>query len=308
MRPLSFRRALGLGVSAGFARAAPALLLGLSALATALCSRWLWRSGFAAASGRGHAAFLCLLGATAVAWLLEATVLGGAVRQGAFSLRAQDVPALRESMAATVSQALRWAVLAGSAVFAWTGWQLLLGASGALLFLRGLVHGGGGLTGALGLSLAFTLGPLGAVYLQLVVEMALVRSVLKEEPASVALWEASRALLARPWAPVGLLLVTAVGAAAVGGLAAAVAAMAPPTALHLARGAALLELTIASLASAVALLVRLDAFSALELDRTDELPPAVGRAAPSVPRAELLLDAEPVLEARAVGPFPKDGA
>jgi len=86
-----------------------------------------------------------------------------------------------------------------------------------------------------------------------------------------------------------------------------VGAMAPPTSLHLARGAAPLELTIASLASAVALLVRLDAFSALELDKTGELPPAVGTPAPSVPRAELLLEAEPVLEARAVGPFPKEG-
>jgi hypothetical protein len=307
--PVSFRRALGLGVSTGLARAAPGLMLGLAALATTLCTTLSWRSGLAAVAGPGQAArFLCFLGATAAAWLLEATVLGGAVRQGAAFLRAGDVPTLREAMAAALQRSLRWAVLAGAAVFAWTGWQLLVGASGLLLFLRGLLHGGGGLTGALGLSLAFTLGPLGAVLLQLVVEMALVRSVLRDEPASVALWEAARALLARPWVPLALLVVTAVLAVAVSGLAAAVVGMAPPSALPLARGAALVELSIASLASAVALLVRLDAFLALELDRTGELPPAVGRAEPSVPRAELLLDAEPVLEARAVGPSQPGGA
>jgi hypothetical protein len=307
--PLTFRRALGLGVSTGLARAAPGLVLGLAALATALCTTLSWRSGLGAVAGRGEAArFLCCLGATAVAWLLEANVLGGAVRQGALLLRAGDVPTLREAMAVTIQRSLRWAVLAGAAVLAWTGWQLLVGASGLVLFLRGLLHGGGGLSGALGLSLALTLGPLGAVFLQLVVEMALVRCVLRDEPASVALWEAARALLARPWVPLGLLVVTAVLAAAVGGLAAAVVGMAAPTALPLARGAALVELSIASLAAAVALLVRLDAFLALELDRTGELPPAIGRAEPSVPRAELLLDAEPVLEARAVGPSQPGGA
>jgi len=306
--PLSFRRALGLGLSTGFAHAAPGLLLGLAVVATALCGSWLWRIGLLAALGGGHAGrLLVVLGATVLAWLLEATVLGGAVRQGGLLLRAKDVPALREAMAAAVSRALRWAVLAGAAVFAWTGWQLLLGTSGLLLFLRGLLHGGGGLAGALGLSLVFTLGPLGAVALQLVVEMALVRCVLRDEPASVALWEGSRALLARPWAPFGLLVVTAVAAAAVAGTASAVAAMVPPTSLHVARGTALLTLAISSLASAVALLVRLGAFSALELDRTGELPPPAEMSQPSIPRAELLLEAEPVLEARAVGPAPGAG-
>ena len=303
MTPLSFRRALGLGASAGFARAAAALLLGLAALATGLCGTLLWRTGLAAVVEEGRTArFLCFLGATAAAWLLEASVLGGAVRQAAMSLRGRDVPPLPEAMASAVPRALGWAVLAGAAMFAWTGWQLVVGASGFLLYLRGLLHGGGGLAGALGLSLVATLGPLGAIFLQLVVEMALVRSVVRDEPASVALWEATRALLARPWVPFGLLVLTAVLAAAVGGLAAALAGMAPPTSLHLGRATALLVLAIASLASAVALLVRLDAFVALELDRTGELPPPLARAPPAVPRAELVLDAEPVLEARPVEP------
>ena len=303
MTPLSFRRALGLGASAGFARAAAALLLGLAALATGLCGTLLWRTGLAAVVEEGRTArFLCFLGATAAAWLLEASVLGGAVRQAAMSLRGRDVPPLPEAVASAVPRALGWAVLAGAAMFAWTGWQLVVGASGFLLYLRGLLHGGGGLAGALGLSLVATLGPLGAIFLQLVVEMALVRSVVRDEPASVALWEATRALLARPWVPFGLLVLTAVLAAAVGGLAAALAGMAPPTSLHLGRATALLVLAIASLASAVALLVRLDAFVALEFDRTGELPPPLVRAPPAVPRAELVLDAEPVLEARPVEP------
>jgi hypothetical protein len=301
--PLSFRRALGLGASAGFARAGPALTLGLAALATGVCATLFWRSGLAALAERGQTArFLCFLGATAAAWLLEASVLGGGVRQAALSLRGQDIPPLPEAMASAVPRALGWAVLAGGAVLAWTGWQVLVGASGLLLYLRGLLHGSGGLAGALGLSLVLTLGPLGAVFLQLVVEMALVRSMVRDEPASVALWEATGSLLARPWVPFGLLVLTAVLAAAVGGLAAAVAGMAPPTSLHLGRATALLRLAIASLASAVALLVRLDAFVALELDRMGELPPPPARAAPAIPRAELVLDAEPVLEARAVGP------
>jgi hypothetical protein len=307
--PLSFRRALGLGASAGFARAAPALLLGLAALATSLCATLLWRSGVAAVAQEGQTArFVCFLGATAAAWLLEASVLGGAVRQAALSWRAKDVPPLPEAMASAVPRALGWAVLAGAAVFAWTLWQLLVGASGFLLFLRGLLHGGGGgLAGALGLSLVATLGPLGAVFLQLVVEMALVRSVVRDEPASVGLWEATWTLLARPWVPLGLLVVTAVLAAAVGGLAAALAGMGPATSFHLGRATAFVELAIASLASAVALLVRLDAFVALELDRTGELPQPLAPAAPAVPRAELVLDAEPVLESRPVGPSPGAG-
>jgi hypothetical protein len=301
--PVSFRSALGLGAATGFARASPALLLGLAALATGVCAALLWRSGLAVVGGGGQTPrFLCFLGATAAAWLLEASILGGAVRQAALSLRGGDVPPLPEAMASAVPRALGWAVLAGAAVFAWTGWQLLVGASGFLLYLRGLLHGGGGLAGAMGLSLVATVGPLGAVFLQLAVEMALVRAVVRDEPASVGLWEATRALLSRPWVALGLLALTAVLAAVVGGLAATLVGMRPPASLHLARGAALVQLAIASLASAVALLVRLDAFVALELDRTGELPPPVAPAAPAVPRAELVLDAEPVLEARAVEP------
>ena len=72
MTPLSFRRALGLGASAG--------------LATGLCGTLLWRTGLAAVVEEGRTArFLCFLGATAAAWLLEASVLGGAVRQAAMS-------------------------------------------------------------------------------------------------------------------------------------------------------------------------------------------------------------------------------
>lgn len=311
MTELPFRRALGLGASAAFSRAAPALLLGLAALASTSCVTLLWVNGLASLGDDGARRRLVgLLVAAAAAWVLEAAVLAGAVRQAANGLRGLDVPPLLDAIASSVPRALGWAALAGAALLAWTGWELLLGTSGLLLFLRGLLHGGGaGPAGALALALLATVGPLGALVVQLSVEMALVRAVVREEPPSVALWEAGRSLLGRPWAPLGLLLLTAFLAAVVTGTAAALAGMGPPVSLRVARGAALLELCIASLASAVALLVRVDAFAALELGRTGEVPaaPVPSGPAPPVPRAELLQEQEPVLEARAVEPSPRAG-
>lgn len=306
MTELPFRRALGLGASAAFLRAAPALVLGLAALASTACAALLWVNGLAALVDDGAKGRLTgLLVAAAAAWVLEAAVLAGAVRQAACGLRGLDVPPLLDAMVSAAPRALGWAALAGAALLAWMGWEVLLGTSGLLLFLRGLLHGGGtGLAGAFGMALLATLGPLGALVLQLLVEMALVRAVVREEPAPVALFEAARSLLGRPWAPLGLLLLTAFLAAAVTGTAAGLAGMGPPLSLRVARGAALLELCISSLASAVALLVRVDAFAALELGRMGEVPPAPVPSGPppSVPRAELVQAAEPVLEARAVEP------
>jgi hypothetical protein len=300
---VSFRRALGLGASAAFSRAAPALLLGLAVLAGTCCITLLWLNGLGSlVHGGAKARLLALLLGAVLAWVLQAALLGGAVRQATSTLLGRPVPSLTEAMASSMPRALSWAVLAGAALLGWMGWEFLVGASSLLLFLRGLLHAGGGLAGALGLALLASLGPLGALFLQLSLEMALVRSVVREEPASVALWESSRTLLARPWAPFGLLVLTAFVAATLVGTAAALAGMGPPLTLRFARGTALLQLCIAGLASAMALLVRLDAFAALELGRTAELPPAPMPIGPAAPRAELVLDGTPVLEARAVEP------
>jgi hypothetical protein len=304
MTPVSFRRALGLGFSGAFAHAAPALLVGLGALASTLCTSLLWLQGFSAlVDGSANSRLVGLALATLAAWLLEAAVLGAAVRQAAFALRGQTAPPLLSALTSAAPRALGWAILTAAALLAWTGWQLLVATSGALLFLRGLLHGGGGgLGGALGLALVATVGPLGALFLQLAVETALVRSVVRDESASVALYEGARAVLARPFVYIGLLALTALLAATVSGSATALSSMGAPTSVRLLRGTAFLQLAIASLASAVALLVRLDAFVALELGRTDELPPLPVPPRPVVPRAELILDAAPILEARAVGP------
>lgn len=309
MRPVSFARALGLGASTAFSRAAPPVLLSVAAAAVTLCVSLLWLTGLASVvSARVGERFWGALAAAVVAWLLQASVLGGAVRQAGAGLRRRDVPPLLQALGLAAPRALGWAVLAAAALLAWNGWQVLVGASGALLFLRGLFHHPSGLAGALGLALVATVGPLGALLLQLVAEMALVRAVVRDESASVAGWEAARALVERPWAPVGLWLLTEVLAAAVGGTAAAFSGLAPAGPWRLAAGAAVLQVAIGSLARAVAQLVRLGAFCALELDSSGELPPAPAAAAPpAVPRAALVLDPEPILEARAVDPSPGAG-
>ncbi len=304
MKPVSFGRALGLGTSTAFSRVAPPVLLALGAAAVTLCLSLLWLTGLASiVSARAGERLWGALVAAVVAWALQACVLGAAVQQAGAALRGRDVPPLLQAVGLAAPRALGWAALAAAALLAWNGWQVLVGASGALLFLRGLFHHPSGLAGALGLALVATVGPLGALFLQLVAEMALVRAVVRDEAASVAGWEAARALLQRPWAPVGVWLLTEVLAAAVAGTAAAFSGLASAGPLRLAAGAAVVQVAIASLASAVAQLVRLGAFCALQLDDSGELPPAPPAAAPpAVPRAELVLDAGPILEARAVDP------
>jgi hypothetical protein len=308
--PVTFRRAFGLGASTTFSRAAAPLVLGLAAAASTLCTRLLWVAGLASLLDDGaRLRFGGLLLATAVAWGLQASVLGGAVQQASAALRGRSVPPLPEAIRLAAPRALGWAVLAGAALLAWKGWELLLGGSGLLLFLRGLLHGTGGLAGALGVALAVSVGPLGALFLQLVTEMALVRAVVRDEPAATAGWEAGGALLARPWAPLGLLALTALLAATVAGTAAVLAGLGPPRPFRFTGGAASIRLAITALAFAVAQLVRLSAFAALELGRSGELPPAPAPVPPltPVPRAELVPDAGQVLEARAVDGPPGTG-
>jgi len=202
-------------------------------------------------------------------------------------------------------RSLPWGAVAALALLAWTSWQLGVGLSGTLLYLRGLFAGAGGPAGALGLALVATVGPLGAVSLELFLELALVRSVCRDEPLAVAGSGAASALLARPGLPFGLWALTAVLAAAVSGTAAGLATLAPPAEGRYEVPIVLVQAAIGALAGALAVLVRLGAFTALELDRSGELPaPPVPPPAPPVPRAELILEAEPILEARAVGPPP----
>gem|GEM_PF-4856171 len=309
MKPLSFGRALRLGASTAFCRAAPPVLLALAAAVWTLCLGLLWVTGFASllSAGAGER-FWAALVAVVAAWVLQACVLGGAAQQAGAALRGRDVPPFLQALGLVAPRALGWAVLAAAALLAWNAWQLLVGASGALLFLRGLFHHPGGLAGALGLALVATVGPLGALFVQLVAEMALVRAVVRDESAAVAGWEAAGALLRRPWAPAGLWLLTEVLAAAVAGTAAVFSALAPPAPLRLAAAGTFLQVAIGTLARAVAQLVRLGAFCALEIDRSGELPPAAAPPQPGIPRAELVLDAGPILEARAVEPNAGEGA
>ncbi len=303
MTPVTFGRALLLGASTGFSRAAPPLLLGLAVAAGTGCGTLLWVAGLASLVDSGvRVRFMGLLVAAVAAWVLQAAILGGAVQQASATLRGQPPRPLLDAIGAAAPRALGWAALAGAALLAWNGWELLLGGSGLVLFVRGLLHGNGGLAGALGLALALSVGSLGALFLHLVSEMALVRAVIRDEPAATAGWEAAHALLARPWAPLGLLVVTALVAATVAGTAAVLSGMGPPRGFRFGGGAVLLQLAIAALASAVAQLVRLSAFAALELGQSGELPspPAPASRLPPVPLAELVLDEGPVLEARAV--------
>jgi hypothetical protein len=309
VRPLGFGRALRLGTRAAFSFASAPILLGLLSAAATLCSMLLWMAGLSAlVEADVERRLLALLAAALLAFFLQALLLGGAVHQGASALREEPAAPLLDSILAAAPRALPWAVLSGAALLAWSGWQLLLGGSSFLLFVRGLLHGHGGMAGALGLALVASLGPLGALFLHLVTEMALVRAVVRDEPVAKAGWEAALALLARPFAPFGLLLLTTVLAAAVAGTASALSSLRPPGHFRLLDGPALVRLALAGFAVAVAQLVRLDAFLALELGRTGELPePPVPAAPASVPRAELLPEAGVILEARAVDGPPGTG-
>jgi hypothetical protein len=262
----------------------------------------LWMAGLSTLVEAGMGPrFLALLAAALLAFFLEALLLGGAVHQASRVLKERPALPLLDSILAAAPRALPWAVLSGAALLAWSGWQLLLGGSSFLLFVRGLVHGHGGLAGALGVALVASLGPLGALFLHLVTEMALVRAVVRDEGVAEAGWEAALALLARPFAPFGLLLLTTVLAAAVAGTASALSSLRPPGHFHFLDGPALVRLALGGFAVAVAQLVRLDAFCALELGRTGELPePPVPAVPPSAPKAELLPEAGAILEARAV--------
>jgi len=306
---VSFGRALALGARAGTARAGPPLLVALASAAGALSAQLFWMASAAALlAGRWGALAGGLLVCVALAWMLQAATLGGAVAQEAAGLRQRPVPPLAEALVQAAPRALAWGALAALTLLSWNAWQLGVGLAGTVLFVQGLFAGPGGLAGALGVALAATVGPLLAIFLQLVVEMALVRSVCRDEPASVAGWEAARALLARPGLPVALWALTVVLAAAVSGTAAVMAGFAPPSDGGRVGIIALLQAAIGGLAGAVALLVRLGAFAALELDRSGELPaPPSPPRPPAVPRAELVLDAEPILEARAVGSPPRTG-
>jgi hypothetical protein len=304
---VSFRRALGLGATTAFSRASAPLLLGLAALSSSLCSTLLSMTGVAAlVDGGARVRFVGLLVAALVAWVLQASVLGGAVQQAGAAMRGAPVLPLPEAILSAAPRALRWACLAGAAVLAWNGWTLMVGGSGLLLFFRGLLHGSGGVQGALGLALAATLGPLVAVFVQLVAEMTLVRSVLRAEPPASSAWEAARSLLVRPWAPLGLLALTAFLAATLAGAVAVLAHTGPHRPFRLAGGTALVQLALGSLALALAQLVRLFAFCALELGQSGELvaPAAPPPPATAVPRAELVVDSGPILEARAVAGAP----
>jgi hypothetical protein len=306
VKPVTFGRALALGGRAAFARAAAPLLVGLAAAGGALASTLLWAASLGVLVGAQDGMLVVgLLLALAIAWLLEAAVLGGAVLQASATLRGQQIPPLSEAMYRAAPRALGWAALAAAALLAWNVWELVVGGSGTLLFLRGLFGGRGGLAGALGLALVGSLGLLGTLFLQLVSEMALVRAVARDEGVAVAGWEAGRALLGRPWVPLGLLALTALLGAAVGGMATLIGGMGAPVGGRYLVPTTLLEIAIATLATSLAQLVRLGAFAALELDRNGELPAPPVPPAPRVPRAELVLEAEPVLEARAVGPPPE---
>lgn len=307
MSAVGFGRALALGARAGTAQVGPPLLVALASAAGALSAQLVWAASAQALVARGWGMLaIGLVICVGLAWMLQAAMLGGAVVQEAAGLRQRPVPPLAEALVRAAPRALAWGALAALALLSWNAWQLGVGLAGTVLFVRGLFAGTGGLAGALALALAATVGPLVAIFLQLVIEMALVRSVCRDEPASLAGWEAARALLARPGLPLALWALTALLAAAVSGTAAAMTGLGPPSSGGGAGIIAVLEAAIGGLAGAVALLVRLGAFAALELDRSGELPspPPPPPRPPPVPRAELVLDAEPILEARAVGPPP----
>jgi hypothetical protein len=294
---------------------------------------WLLRMGWRAA-GSSALPVLALAGALAISQVVWRT-LPVALLTGVPALRLEETLLVSAGMLLLLSSMVRAAVLAvgvqsgaarlrtapsslsperaGLRGILWAGVAVVvdqvlsvwfwgvLAASGVATVLGGP---GVSLLGATGVALVLTLGaflvPAAALWLELALVSAVTRPARLGEAAGAAL----RTLLARPGAVVVLWLLTAVPA---GFLAAGIqllqaGAPGPGRASAAAAGVVIL---LVALVEALATLVRLDAFAALALDRTGELPappPRPAPAAPAIPVATLV-PASAVVEARPVGPI-----
>jgi hypothetical protein len=294
-------RLLGLGARA--ALSGPGLLLGVAlTLAAAACARSVVRPALFLA-GNDDVRRLVGLGAwglVVLAALARGIALAWAVRAGEGRIRGGQPTLEARALGATSLTGLAWAVGVAAVhltLFLWFSTGIV---STAVVFVLG--KGPLPLLGAAGLAGVLSVAAIAAPVLGLWLELALVRAVVRREGIALAGAEAWHTLGQRPGFVVGAWLATALPAVGVAGTVQVFLGMRPPPswATVAAQGTGLL---LVALIDAVAAVVRLDAYAALELDREGALPapPPPPDPAPVVPRATLVPPAS-VVQARLVPP------
>jgi hypothetical protein len=298
---VTLTRALRTGFLRAFARLWPALSLWGAAACEVLAGTALGLLALHAVSASGDrriasAGAAGLLAAWLAARVARAVVLAGALTASAAALEGRPEPAAGAALFGTAGRALGYfAVSSALALFSrlWV-WTALLATGWS--FLSTLGRGAAAVAPSLGL--AVTLGvslPLGLL-LGLWADAALARSAGRGEPYGQALLRAAEALWRRPWAPLGVVVITGalrwtadVSVSSIAGLAAPVtlSGEASPAAL----GARIAGGLLVALAAAICELVRVIGLQALDLAPAPA-PPGPVLAAPV--QAEPILMASPV--------------
>ena len=294
-------RLLGLGARAAFCT--PGLVLGVAlTLAAAGFARAVVFPALALAAD-GDVRRLVGFGAWGLiilAALTRGVALAWAVRAGEGQIRGGPGALDGTAVEMTGRTGLAWAIGAATVHLAlslwfWTG---LLGAGMAYLLGEGPLP----VLGAAGLAAVLAVAAIAGPLLGLWLEVALARAMVRREGIAVAGVEAWRTLGARPGFVLVAWFATALPAFGVAMLVRTFLGMAPPPswATIAANGIGLLLL---ALIDAVATVVRLDAYAAVELDRAGALPPlpVPPQAPPPVPRATLV-EPSTIIEARLVPP------
>jgi hypothetical protein len=298
--PLTTGRALGLGWRTALVSWRTYLgafvAAWIAALAALAAGEWLWPL-LAGVPGRAVAAGVLGFGLLwLTASLLRAICLGAGAHQAVSRLREREVPGDAASLARAASPSLAWFGVGGLLELFWSAWQALAFTTAGVAYLRALVGGTQAVTSALLLALAGVLALVLGIALRLWLDVAWARALSREEGFLVALFETAGSLWARPWPWLIALLCT--GAAAFAGRM--VAAFVPGRLLGpggvqgLWLAGALIGTALVAFIDTGSMLWRLGAFAALTLDEGGLLP------RPPPARAELILEAEPVLEARAL--------
>jgi hypothetical protein len=288
-----------LGLGARTALSSPGLLLGVAlTLAAAAFARTALPPALMLASDDDVQRLLAIgaWGVVVLAALCRGVALAWAVRAGVDRIRGQEPALDAASLETTGTTGLAWAVGAAAVHLALSLWFVTgLVAAGVVYFVG---ESPLPVLGAAGLAWVVSFGLLAGSALVLWLELALARALVAREGIAVAGAAAWRTLLERPGFVLVAYLATALPAFGVAKLVQLFLGMTPPPswATLAAEGTGLLLL---ALIDAVATVIRLDSYAALELDRAGALPPVP--VPPPVPRATLV-EPSTILQARLIPP------
>lgn len=310
-RPLTFGRALAMGVSQLRAVAPTLVVFGANAV-----SVFGGVVAIAALIHQLHAAHLesaiavagGFLTASIIAALIRALALGGAIGLAADRLAAEPPVHARSFFEHAVSfaqETLGYAVVYALLQLLVSAWRILSVVVGGWLYVDALIDRSNGFAGSAALALSLAGGVFLSAFVAVWADVSLVRSVHHREPYTHALVEAFGVITARPFSYIGLFFITGVFAFATELLVSTLVGLAPSAGDSLAAFAVvsgygqLVSGLIVALAAALLELMRLYAFVALSLDDSGELPrqkvPPIALHSTPVPlSAELIIDAEPI--------------